>query len=306
MDRFALFVDAGYLLAAGGWATLGELGYRRESLDVDLAGLVTMLTQRAAASCIGRELLRVYWYDAAPDRLPTSEQLVIARLPDTKLRVGQLTSRGVQKGVDALLLSDLVELSRVRAIETAVLVAGDGDFVEAVAQAQRHGVRVLLWGVTGTPQNTVSPELRQEADRFDPLSAEELANLFSKRTPSTVTMPTAHDGGSLLSLQGEPAPVRPRFQPDAIPVYATIDPSEARNIGRSFASRWGLRATASEKASVIAGAPFLPGEIDAALIRFTLDEQRLPFGTRLAQEALLALRAGYLEALADSGPELTH
>jgi len=42
-------------------------------------------------------ILRTYWYDAAQDGIPTSEQLVIASLPFVKLRLGRL-SGGHQKG----------------------------------------------------------------------------------------------------------------------------------------------------------------------------------------------------------------
>ena len=46
--------------------------------------------------------------------------------------------------VDVLLSIDLVELSAKGNIATAILVAGDSDFVPAVKKAKDNGVRVIL------------------------------------------------------------------------------------------------------------------------------------------------------------------
>src|SRR5207244_3060826 len=79
------------------------------------------------------ELLRVYWYDAARDRVPTIDQRVIAQMPWVKLRLGNLNARGQQKGVDAQIRADMEALARHRAITDAVLIAGDEDMVPAAA-----------------------------------------------------------------------------------------------------------------------------------------------------------------------------
>jgi hypothetical protein len=221
VGRYAIFVDAGYLLSGGGWATVAS--WRRGDLVVEYEDLIGFLCARAANACEGKELLRVYWYDAGPSRQPDEVQLRIGDLPDTKLRMGHLTSRGGQKGVDGLILADLMELARLRAIETAVLIAGDGDLLEAVTQAQRHGVRVLLWGVTDTPQPTVSPDLRREADRFEPLRAEELAMFFGARA---VTQPVAVP----IPAEAQKAVAAT----DALPVYAALSPEEACEFGRQI------------------------------------------------------------------------
>jgi hypothetical protein len=52
------------------------------------------------------ELLRIYWYDAAPRKELTPEQQEVWQQTDTKLRLGSLTkSIWLQKGVDARLLT---------------------------------------------------------------------------------------------------------------------------------------------------------------------------------------------------------
>jgi hypothetical protein len=50
------------------------------------------------------------------NRLPTADQTAIAEFPDVKLRLGRMVG-GRQKGVDALLLLDLVKLASNRAAD---------------------------------------------------------------------------------------------------------------------------------------------------------------------------------------------
>src|SRR4029078_6136722 len=85
-------------------------------------------------------LLRMYWYDAARDRVHTVEQRQIAALPNVKVRLGNLNSAGQQKGVDAQLRQDLELLAMHRAVSDVVLIAGDEDMVAAVGAAAAHGV----------------------------------------------------------------------------------------------------------------------------------------------------------------------
>lgn len=286
--RYAMFVDAGYLIAAGGWAVTGK--YKRSESECRSIELVAWLIARAAEAHEGRELLRLYWYDAAQNRQATSEQLAIADHPDTKLRLGHLTSQGTQKGVDALLLSDLTTLSRDRSIDTAILLAGDGDFVEAVNQAQQHGTRVLLWAIS-TPQNTLSPDLRREADRVELLTAADLQAFFS---PAPVRPTRAPEGAA------SSAAVRPTAAAASndLPVYATIITDDALRIGRAFAEQWAGLVSDGERKAVLEGEPRLPGELDFRLIRYAIDAAGLSAETRLAPDALRTVREGFWAGLA--------
>ena len=65
--------------------------------------------------------------------------------------------RDRQKGVDALLLADMMDLALSKSVDLAYLVSGDEDLVEAVKRVQAAGIRLHLWGVD-TPRNTVSGE----------------------------------------------------------------------------------------------------------------------------------------------------
>ncbi len=137
MDRSAVFIDAGYLLAEGGKLALGSGS--RQRMECDFAGLIDAIVEICRERA-DSPILRSYWYDAASNGIPTAEQLEIARLPYVKLRLGRLTG-GHQKGVDSLILRDLMVLAGERSITTAYLLAGDEDLREAVAYAPWDTVR---------------------------------------------------------------------------------------------------------------------------------------------------------------------
>ena len=84
----------------------------------------------------------------------------------SKLRLGQLNSEGQQKGVDSLIVTDLMELARNKAISDAVIVTGDEDVRVGVQIAQSLGVRVHLLGFVG-PKASQSISLQQESDTLE-------------------------------------------------------------------------------------------------------------------------------------------
>jgi uncharacterized LabA/DUF88 family protein len=67
-----------------------------------------------------------------------------------------------EKGVDVLLVVDMMALAVLDAYRTAVLVGGDEDFVSAVEFVKRQGKHVEVAGFS----SSVSTKLRQRADRF--------------------------------------------------------------------------------------------------------------------------------------------
>ena len=157
-----MFVDAGYLFAEGSVLLTGERQHR-EHLVLDVPKVVSVLGNAAASVCDAR-LLRIYWYDAAPRGVATPEQEEIADIPGIKLRLGHVNRQGEQKGVDGLIITDLVELARNRAITDAVLLAGDEDLRVGVVLAQQFGVRVHLVGICDAARSNRSRALMQEAD----------------------------------------------------------------------------------------------------------------------------------------------
>jgi uncharacterized LabA/DUF88 family protein len=165
---YAIFVDAGYLVAAAGDVMLGTPN--RTDFRIDSARLVDALLTKAQRS-LGEGLLRLYWFDAARDRVPTVEQRQIAAFPHVKVRLGNLNRYGAQKGVDALIRTDIVALARHRAVSDIILVAGDEDMVPGVEDAQAYGVRVHVWGVEPRYGTNQAERLIWEADTTDELAA---------------------------------------------------------------------------------------------------------------------------------------
>src|SRR5260370_7813360 len=119
LSRYAIMVDVGYIYASAGELLFSATSRREYRVDADK--LIQALTRQAEDHVRG-ELLRVYWYDAARDRVPTIDQRVIAQMPWVKLRLGNLNARGQQKGVDPQIPADMEALPRHPAI-TAPLLA---------------------------------------------------------------------------------------------------------------------------------------------------------------------------------------
>lgn len=165
MDRFALLVDAGYFFAGGSEAAFGSVLPRKQLRLKDPAAAIQSIQTLASELCDGIQLLRVYWYDAMPGPTPSLEQSELALLSGLKLRLGVLNNTGQQKGVDALIVTDLIDLARNRAVTDAVLVSGDEDVRVGVQLAQSFGLKVHLWGAGDATRN-VSRSLRMESDTF--------------------------------------------------------------------------------------------------------------------------------------------
>lgn len=178
MDRIAVFVDAGYVFASASELLFGER-LRRGELRLDNAAFTSHL-KTLAESISGRPLLRIYWYDGT-NAGPSPAHLAIAYLENVKLRLGFVNQSGEQKGVDALIFSDLVNLSRNGAVSDAMLITGDEDLRVGVQQAQEHGIRVHLLGVQSNESGNQSAALQREVDTRHVLDAETLRRFLRRR-----------------------------------------------------------------------------------------------------------------------------
>lgn len=165
MDRCVVLVDAGYLLGAAASLLAGEPA--RSRITVDHAALIQQLRERAEADT-QQPLLRIYWFDGAPDRVPQPEHRRLRVMPRVTVRLGALTrteGRWAQKGVDAAMHTELTELARNRACSDIVLVTGDGDLLPGLMSAKEHGVAVHLWAVQAADGDyNQSEDLVAEAD----------------------------------------------------------------------------------------------------------------------------------------------
>ncbi len=201
MDRFAVFVDAGYLFAAGSVLLTGEDRPRpRQELDLDNDATVQALTA-FGKHCSGIGLLRVYWYDGTNGR-PSAHQVSLAHLNNVKVRLGLVNSFGEQKGVDSLIITDMIALARNRAIADAVLLAGDEDLRVGVQQAQEHGVRVHLLGIAPSQRNQ-SQQMRQEADTATEWDRATIAGLLKLKAPTPPVAPPPSGGEAELAELAE-------------------------------------------------------------------------------------------------------
>lgn len=242
MDRAAILIDAGHLLAEGGKLCCST--GNRTLLTCRHADLIAHIAARAEVHC-NLPILRTYWYDGARNAIPSLDQLLVAGLPHVKLRLGRL-SGGKQKGVDALIYRDLMTLARERAIATAYLLGGDEDLREGVVFAQDTGVRVVVIGVepSGSQRNQAETLIR-EADEILMLSKQDLAPFFA------------------LTPTPAPAPV-PAKGKTAVQAAA----SSAAQRGSTFAEQWTARASSPDLRELVSRMPRIPKELDGQLIRF--------------------------------------
>ncbi|WP_326646507.1 NYN domain-containing protein [Streptosporangium sp. NBC_01755] len=170
MDRCALFVDAGYLLADGAMAVHGTR--HREAVSWDYPGLLQLLN-KLSRERTGLPLLRCYWYEATVEGRRTPEHDTLADIPGLKLRLSRIRP-GRREGVDAQVHRDLMTLARNGAVCDAVVVSGDEDLAQVVCDAQDLGVRVTVVHISADGSWAVSRTLRQECDDLIEIGAGQL------------------------------------------------------------------------------------------------------------------------------------
>jgi uncharacterized LabA/DUF88 family protein len=236
MDRCAIFVDAGYVLAEAGRLCLGTR--RRAEIRCDYAGLLSELKTQAGLHC-GLQVLRTYWYDAAPNALPTAEQAQVAGLRHVKLRLGRLSGMH-QKGVDALIYRDLMTLARERAMVVAFLVSGDEDLREGVVAAQDMGVQVVLVGVPSKDGSNQAQTLVHEADEHEVWAEGFWARYFRRPEPL--------EPSSVEQTTGAP------------------DMALSTRVGAAFARSWASRTSAADLAEILQMYPRIPAKLDVQLL----------------------------------------
>ena len=116
---------------------------------------------------------------------PEHEQL--ADSDDVKLRLGAISNYGKQKGVDSLIVADLIDLARNHAISDAVLLSGDEDTRIGVQIAQSFGVRVHLVGIK-VPDENQSLSLMRESDTTTVWCREDLSGFLTRTSTYEVAV----------------------------------------------------------------------------------------------------------------------
>ena len=271
MDRVAVFVDAGYLFAQGSVELCGKKLTRGEIILDHNAVTATLKTFAETVSEL--PLLRIYWYDGTSQG-PTPQHITLSSQTSVKVRLGFVNSRGQQKGVDSLVVTDMITLARNRAMAECVLLSGDEDVRVGVQQAQEYGVRVHLLGIKPA-RGSQSNFLLQEADAAYQWEASDLRSFLR---------------------------CSPHVEPDAPPLavaVATPDPQEGADAPdplEEVARQVADEVTEIEIATLvdsIHATKQRPREVDAKLL--TIARRRL--GNDLDSSQKSKVRAGFLSAL---------
>ena len=269
--RYCVFVDAGYLYKAGGSASLGVEDRASQFLDVEtFAPALSRFCDDQVLDGRGA-WLRTYWYDGAERGTPHPIHEEIGRLPRIKLRLGRLEA-GQQKGVDSLIVRDLVILAERRAITTAFLLGGDEDLREGVREAQDRGVEVVLLGIEPPTGSNLSDTLVMEADQ-------------------------------LLLINGEL--LHPHFwTPFSMPEYVTVETSVADSygLGRQFAFSYVNELPEFERRVVVRSTlrfGWIPPALDSELRRRVVTLQAS--GASGVSELIRSARQGFAEGCRSLG-----
>lgn len=266
MDRVAVFVDAGYLFAQGSLILAGKK-LRRGETRLDEAKALAFL-EALATKATNLPLLRIYWYDGT-DSGPSPVHTSLAFRESVKVRLGIVNAFGEQKGVDSLIVTDLINLSRNGAMTDIVLLTGDEDIRVGVQQAQEFGVRVHLVGIEEARSNQ-SKLLRQEADTLHEITkADVAAFLVQVAQPNVPPVAVSAAAGPGKALEAAAETLAKALSPDDVE-------------------------------SVVANPSGVPPEIDRQLLR----AGSAAIGGRMVPQDKRELRAAFVEvckALKKSG-----
>ncbi len=121
--------------------------------------------------CNGRNLIRAYYYGSEDpsrgdaqkgfqDKLRSHGFEVVTK----PLKTFQTTDGRegfIEKGIDIALATDLISLAWEGAFDTAVIVSGDSDFVEAVRRVKQKGRKVEI----ASFRNSLAADMRMVGDR---------------------------------------------------------------------------------------------------------------------------------------------
>lgn len=287
-SRSALYVDAGYLIAAAATRLTGSSIRRGITVDYTclLADLIAMVEQRSELP-----LLRVYWYDAARDGKATPAQEEIALLPRVKVRLGRIGVDGEQKGVDLRIGLDMVGHSRTGAVDTMYLLSGDDDLTEAVDEAQALGVQVIVLAVPSRTRlgHGVSRHLSFTADGLEILDAQLLDASIRPVAPVGVepdvpiSAPSApsRTPADVARIAAAAPTSRPMLRPaptDVTLVYSSADPRPAiesliavadqtiEDVAQRTYAVWAAAATPPQLVELRSNRPSVPRDLDRALL----------------------------------------
>ena len=147
-----------------------NLFYRLQDAKLKLTSL-----KKIIAGYVGRrEILRTYLYTVRQHLERAREFHNAGFLDGARVVLGEgvLKKDGniMEKGVDALLVADLIYHAANKNCQYALLVSVDTDFVFALRRTEDFGCRTGVLAICAE----VPPRLRESSDRSDELTAEDL------------------------------------------------------------------------------------------------------------------------------------
>lgn len=289
-----VYVDVGYLLASAGARVSGSS--LRSSIHVEYGPLIREIVRQAETHS-QLPCLRVHWYDAGRRGGGADEQQQrIGLLPRVKLRLGRSGFNGEQKGVDLRIGLDLVTHARNGSIDMIYLLSGDDDLTEAVDEAQSHGIQVILIAAPDTRGEPVgvSSNLQRTADDLivlEPATVDATVLKTEAQAPGHDTQSPTPPSSPILSppspallagrapggRTGPPAPTAPRPVPSSALVYANgpdghllpsvdAEPEVIEEVCAGALAAWRLTATPAIEGQLLATRPFIPPDLDRALL----------------------------------------
>jgi uncharacterized LabA/DUF88 family protein len=157
-NRMLLLIDGAYF----------HKGQQTFDMDLDIESLLKFV-QRLSGSTIEH----AYYYDSAPEETPLHRALrrmqirvesrslktLAVRCPNGRCAYSrQPIERTVQAGVDVAIATKILTMACENEYDTLVLVAGDGDFADAVQYVkERCRKRIFVCGFSGTISNRLAP-----------------------------------------------------------------------------------------------------------------------------------------------------
>jgi uncharacterized LabA/DUF88 family protein len=259
MDRLAIFVDAGYLMAQlGKIKTRGERASRAELSIAKPKDLARMLIVAAEGLLGNNRLLRLYWYDGAKNGQMTAEHRAIVSVDDVQLRLGSINNVGQQKGVDSRIVTDIIDLAQKHAISDAVVVSGDADLAVGIEIAQRSGLRVGLLGFAGKSLDGQKPVKHAQSEEIVLIADRHLVI-----TPDMQWLSTILHTPTIL-----PTSTTETQQTIATPLPAQLISTQANtaDLTKIDAAVRGFFDQLKDKPEPDSLLPSIPGEIDKALL----------------------------------------
>ena len=268
MTRVAIFVDVGYLYSAGAVALTGSPN-TREGMDLEQRETIARLKVTTNQVTNEVPILRIYWYDGLVRGRLSQEQQALARSNGVKLRLGVVTA-GRQKGVDSLIVTDLIELARNHAISDAVLMSGDEDLRIGVQIAQSFGVRVHLIGIEPSRGNQ-SDLLMQEADTTTEWSRNDIQGILSLRLGVETELRTSLGQASSSDSEDNAGDILDQVASD---VVRSIDADDLKIVADTLTQNPGWIPPEFDRKLLLEGAQKLGRELEQGEKRRVRDEFR--------------------------------